>query len=143
LTLQVPWLEAAAYEGLVSTIKDRFQRTFGNSVAVDVTGMMPLWGRTEHAAMESAVIGYLTAIVSILILMVIAAVGARLGIPAMIPNMVPIVIAVGVMAAAGMPMNLFTLLVGTLSLGICVDDSIHYFSGFRRYYLLTGDAAGA
>jgi predicted RND superfamily exporter protein len=143
LTLQVPWLEAAAYEGLVSTIEDRFQKTFGDSVAVDVTGMMPLWGRTEHAAMDSAVIGYLTAIVSILILMVIAAGGLRLGIAAMIPNMVPIVITVGVMAAAGMPMNLFTLLVGTLSLGICVDDSIHYFSGFRRYYLLTGDAAGA
>jgi predicted RND superfamily exporter protein len=139
LSLQVPWLEAAAYDGLVQTIKDRFRAVYGDAVEVDVTGMMPLWGRTEHAAMQTAIRGYLIAGVVISLIMIFAAGGLRLGLVSMVPNLIPIVITVGLMALIGIPMNLFTLLIGTLSVGLCVDDTIHMLSGFRSAYAESGD----
>jgi hypothetical protein len=37
-------------------------------------------------------------------------------------------------------MNLFTMLVGNIAIGLAVDDTIHFMHNFRRYFEETGDA---
>jgi predicted RND superfamily exporter protein len=38
------------------------------------------------------------------------------------------------------PMNLFTMLVGSIAIGLAVDDTIHFMHNFRRYFEASGDA---
>ena len=41
------------------------------------------------------------------------------------------------------PLDLFTMLVGSISIGLAVDDTIHFMHNFRRYFEHTGDAKQA
>ena len=38
---------------------------------------------------------------------------------------------------------MFTLLIGSIAIGLAVDDTIHFLHNFRRYYLESGDSAKA
>ena len=57
----------------------------------------------------------------------------------MLPNLAPIVIILGVMGVFEIPMDAFTLLIGSIAIGLAVDDTIHFMHNFRRYYEETGD----
>ncbi len=48
-----------------------------------------------------------------------------------------------IMGFADIPLDVFTLLIGGIALGLAVDDTIHFFHNFRRYYGETGDVREA
>ena len=41
------------------------------------------------------------------------------------------------------PLNLFTMLVGSVAIGLAVDDTVHFMHNFRRYHDQTGDVRQA
>jgi predicted RND superfamily exporter protein len=57
----------------------------------------------------------------------------------MIPNLAPILVTVGLMGWFGLPLDAFTLLIGSIAIGLAVDDTIHFMHNFRRYYGRSGD----
>ena len=67
----------------------------------------------------------------------------RIGLTSMIPNLAPILLALGLMGWAGIPLDTFTLMVGSIAIGLAVDDTIHFLHNFRRYYARSGDVPEA
>lgn len=63
----------------------------------------------------------------------------RLGMLAMVPNLLPIVMTAGLMGAVGLPLDASTLLVFSVALGLCVDDTIHLLHHVQRGFERTGD----
>ena len=63
----------------------------------------------------------------------------RLGLISMIPNLVPIILGLFIMYLADMPLDMFTLLIGSIAIGLAVDDTIHFMHNFKRYYLESSD----
>ena len=63
----------------------------------------------------------------------------KIGIVSMIPNLTPIVIVIGMMGWLGLPLDAFTLLIGSIAIGLAVDDTIHFMHNFRRYYERSGE----
>ena len=62
----------------------------------------------------------------------------------MVVNFSPILITMGlIMGFAGIRLDVFTLLIGSIALGLAVDDTIHFFHNFRRYYGETRDVREA
>ena len=57
----------------------------------------------------------------------------------MVPNLVPIFSALALMVVIGIELDLFTILGACIAIGLAVDDSIHFISGFRRHFAQTGD----
>jgi len=57
----------------------------------------------------------------------------------MIPNLFPIALMLGVMGWFKIPMDLFCMMVGSIAIGLAVDDTIHFMHNFRRYYEASGD----
>jgi hypothetical protein len=49
----------------------------------------------------------------------------------------------GVMGWFDVPMDLFTMLVGSIAIGLAVDDTVHFMHNFRRYFEENGDAREA
>ena len=47
------------------------------------------------------------------------------------------------MGWAGISLDLFTLLIGCIAIGLAVDDPIHFMHNFRRYYEQSHDAEAA
>jgi hydrophobe/amphiphile efflux-3 (HAE3) family protein len=63
----------------------------------------------------------------------------RLGLYALIPNMLPVVLYFGMLGLTGVTLNNSTALMGSIVLGIAVDDTLHLLVEYRRGLRETGD----
>lgn len=54
----------------------------------------------------------------------------KIGLLAMIPNATPILVTFGVMGFTGVRLNTATAMIASVSIGIAVDDTIHYLSRY-------------
>jgi len=79
------------------------------------------------------------AAIAITFMMMLILGSPRLGLISMIPNLTPIVMGMSIMYMADMPLDMFTLLIGSIAIGLAVDDTIHFMHNFKRYYSETKD----
>jgi predicted RND superfamily exporter protein len=100
---------------------------------------MSLFARILHATMHSAAQSYGIAIVVISLMMVLLIGNIRLGVIAMIPNVGPIIIVMGIMGWFSIPLDMFTMMVASIAIGLAVDDTVHFIYNFKRYYTESGD----
>jgi predicted RND superfamily exporter protein len=77
---------------------------------------------------------YLIALAIITPLMFLLLGTLRTGTAAMVPNVAPILLTLGLMGWAGIPLDTFTLLIGSIAIGLAVDDTIHFMHIFRKFY---------
>jgi predicted RND superfamily exporter protein len=143
LTLKGPWLDAGAYSGTLRELETALRERFGTDVEIVITGVVPLLTRTMDAVMISMAQSYGIALVVITLLMMLLIGSVRLGLVAMLPNLAPIACALGVMGWLGLPLDVFTLLIGSIALGLAVDDTIHFMHNYRRYLEAGSDSRTA
>jgi hypothetical protein len=133
LTLKAPWLDAGAYTETVRKLEAALEERFGGDTEIVITGVLPLLTRTMDAVMISMAQSYGIALVVVSLLMMLLIGSVRLGLVAMLPNLAPILCALGLMGWLGLPLDVFTLLIGSIALGLAVDDTIHFMHNYRRY----------
>jgi predicted RND superfamily exporter protein len=139
LTAMMYWRDAAHDVDFIERVRQYAATLFNSGARVAVTGAAAINSGIIHAMMTSLAIGYSTGFLLITVLMILAVGDVRLGLLAMIPNLFPIVIGLGVMGYLGIPLNTYNLIGGSIAIGLAVDDTIHFFHNFRRYYLKSGD----
>jgi len=67
----------------------------------------------------------------------------RTGLIAMIPNVLPMGVTAGLMGHLKIDLNFSTATVFSVSLGLAVDNTIHFLSRYRREVLADPEPAGA
>ncbi len=134
ITIKMPWQDAMHYVPIISQVETRAKEIFGDQVQITTTGIMALFGRIIYAAIHSAAISYLIAFAVITVMMIFLIGSVRLGILCMIPNLAPIAATLGLMGWIGLPMDMFTMLIGSIAIGIAVDDTVHFVYNYRRYF---------
>ncbi len=93
---------------------------------------------------ESMIAGNIIAVIAIALVMMVALKSARLGALSIVPNGLPIVAAFGAWALLVGTVGFSVAAVASVSLGIVVDDTVHFLSKFVRGMREKGyDAAGA
>ncbi|MCH7479060.1 MAG: MMPL family transporter, partial [SAR324 cluster bacterium] len=143
LSLRAPFDDAAVYVNFVDELKAEARRRFGDG-GVTVTGTMNMWTQMIDNMMRSMAQSYLIAFGVISILMMVLVGSIRIGVLAMVVNLSPILVTMGlIMGFADIPLDASTLLIGSIALGLAVDDTIHFFHNFRRYYGKTQDVGQA
>jgi predicted RND superfamily exporter protein len=110
---------------------------------IEITGM-PFVDITMDRSLINSQFGSIT----IAIIFVIIFVGIILrsfisGIYSAIPILAAIIILFGFMGLTGIPLNIATVLVASVALGIGIDYSIHIISHFNHIYKLSGNAKHA
>jgi predicted RND superfamily exporter protein len=139
LTAMMYWRDAAHDVDFIERVRRYAATLFDDGVNVALTGVVAINSGIINAMMTSLAIGYSLGFLLITVLMILAIGDVRLGFLAMIPNLFPFIIALGVMGYLGIPLNTYNLIGGSIAIGIAVDDTIHFFHNFRRYYLKSGD----
>ena len=132
-TIRSTWTDGVNMAPFLREFEPRLEALIGEVGTVQVTGMSSLMARTVDAVMQSMLRSYGLALAMITPLMVLLIGSLRSGLVSMIPNLVPIMLTLGMMGIVGIPLDMFTLLAGCIAIGLAVDDSIHFISGFRRY----------
>jgi hypothetical protein len=142
-SMKLPWINIIGYKGFLIDIEKKFREELSGQAEITVTGLISIFSRMLYAAIHSMGKSYLIAGVVITFMMIFLIGSVRIGLLAMIPNVMPILIALGFMKATGMPLDMFTMMIGAIAIGLAVDDTIHFFHNFRRYYHETGDVREA
>ena len=139
MMVKVPFVNAVAYTKFLETVNDHLQKTYPD-VKITVTGMSALMFKTVVNAIASMSKSYIYALIVITLLMILLIGRLRIGLLSMVPNLAPIITTLGIMGWLNIPMNLFTMLVGNIAIGLAVDDTIHFMHNFRRYFEESKDA---
>ena len=112
-------------------------------VQVTATGENVLILRAADEIAHGQIRSLVIAFVAIFTLMGILFTSARAGLLSILPNAVPVVGTFGLMGWLGVDLNIGTALVGSVALGIAVDDTIHYMTGFYLEMRRLGDQTRA
>ena len=142
VTIKLPWTDAVKAVKVLDYVKKEVASTFPNE-KVETTGMIPLLINTFANAIHSSVLSYIIAFVLITGMMILILGSVPMGLLSMIPNLTPIILGLLVMYLFEIPLDMFTLLIGSIAIGLAVDDTIHFLHNFRRYYLESGDSKKA
>ena len=120
-------------------IENRFEEAFRGKAEITATGIISLLVRTLYAAIHSAAKSYVLAFVVITLMMILLIGSLRIGLISMIPNLLPVVLTLGLIGWFGLLFDMFTMLIGSIAIGLAVDDTVHFMHNFRRYHYETGD----
>ena len=142
-TVKVPMTDAVQYGAYLKALDAEIRRIMGSDVDATFTGLMRVMSGTIYAMMVTMTRSYLIAFAVIVPLMILLIGSLRIGLVSMIPNLTPIVLVLGFMGWLGVPLDAFTLLIGSIAIGLAVDDTIHFMHNFRRYYERSGDVTVA
>ncbi|SFV51869.1 membrane protein, putative [hydrothermal vent metagenome] len=142
ITIKLPWIDSIYSTTILDFVKVEAKATFKDD-KVEVTGITPLLGNTFSNSIHSSVSSYIIAFIAITFMMMLILGSVRIGLISMIPNLVPIIMGLLLMAVMDLPLDMFTLLIGSIAIGLAVDDTIHFMHNFKRYYLESGDSAKA
>ena len=133
------WEDGVEKQRFIDRIRDRVVDAVGDDAEVTITGAVALIARTASASSESMIQSYTLALLLITPMMIILIGSLRAGLVSMVPNLVPILSSLALMVVVGIELDLFTILGACIAIGLAVDDSIHFISGFRRHFEQTGD----
>jgi predicted RND superfamily exporter protein len=96
-----------------------------------VTGDAVLLARTVDEIARGQLESIATALLTIYLTLSALLMSFRVGLIALLPNLLPIAVYYGVLGLFDIPLGLATSLIGSIALGIAVDDTVHYFTRFN------------
>lgn len=99
----------------------------------ELTGFIKLMGDVESYLIESQIQSFVLAFVVITTLMLILLRSVKLGLFSVIPNLLPILMGLGWMALLGIDLDPGTVMIGSIALGLVVDDTVHFLVRLRRH----------
>jgi predicted RND superfamily exporter protein len=141
--LFVTYHDGLLYLDLVRVINEGARKIMGEYASIQTTGLVELWLRTIEAMLVSTFRSYSIALAVIAPMMILLIGSVRLGLLSLIPNLAPIIMGLAVMHALGIHFDMTTMMIGTITIGIVVDDTIHFMHGFRRRYRAGADVGDA
>lgn len=120
-------VEQTAQDWAAERLSDQFPNP-----QVKVTGLFVLLANLIQSLLRDQLVSFTIAAVGIGTMMTLAFRSLRIGLIALFPNVFPIVVVIGGMGWLGLPINIATAMIASVSMGLTVDSSIHYFSGYFR-----------
>lgn len=142
VSILAPFSDAVLYDDYVKALKDSLHRHFPDA-GISLTGHIPLLIRMINHFMSSMTRSYLFSLAAITLLMAAMLRNARITLLGMTANIIPIVLVFGVMGLCRFPVDMFTILIGSICLGIIVDDTIHFLHHFNAAMGKAPDVRGA
>ena len=139
ISMKLPWTDVLRYGDLLDRVEKQFNNAFPASYNITFTGVTMLLGRTLQAVVQSTLVSYLFAGCVISLLMIVLMGNLKIGLISLVPNLFPIVCVLGLMGYAGLPLDMFTMLIGSIAVGVAVDDTIHFMHRFQSEYRKTNN----
>ncbi len=152
------WRISARLDGLSEQsdhdIAEELAALTAGDVPVYFTGMEVLLEHTQQQIFNGFWESFSTAFLIITVIMVVALRSLKLGIVGMLPNLTPIALVFGCMGWMNSPVDIGTMMTGSIALGLAVDGTFHYLIRYnealgcgdcssraaRKALLLTGGA---
>jgi hypothetical protein len=128
---------ASASSDLVFEEIDRAEREAetvfaGSGIRATATGSGRIFSALDHYLVTSQLSSFATAFITVFGVIFIVFKSARFGVLGIVANALPVAAVLGVMGWLGISLNIATVMVASVALGIVDDDTIHFIGRFRR-----------
>ncbi len=99
-----------------------------------LAGMMVLYNNMLQSLFSSQILTIGFVVVALMVMFTVLFRSFKIALIAIIPNVISAVSVLGVMGLAGLPLDFITITIAAISIGIAVDDTIHYIHRFKEEY---------
>jgi hypothetical protein len=104
----------------------------GTAIRTTSTGSGRLFSTLDHYLVVSQLSSFGTAFVTVFGVIFLIFRSARFGLLAIVPKLFPVVAVLGLMGWIDISLNVATIMVASVALGVVDDDTIHFINRFRR-----------
>lgn len=98
---------------------------------VNVSGMLVLYNNMLNSLFSSQILTLGTVFIVIFLMFIALFRSIRLAVVTIVPNIFSALLVLGVMGLFNIPLDLMTITIAAISVGIAVDNSIHFVSRFK------------
>ncbi|WP_250458752.1 efflux RND transporter permease subunit [Microbulbifer litoralis] len=106
---------------------------------IHLTGLLVLYNNMLQSLFKSQILTLGAVFVGILLMFLVLFRSLWLAVIALVPNMLAACIVLGGMGLAGIPLDMMTITIAAITVGIGVDHAIHYLYRFRAEFAKDGD----
>ena len=143
ITCLSTWKSNEAGEELHEWARSYLPEALGEDFTFHITGLSSLYLSMDRNLKEGQQRSFITAFTIIFFVMLFVCRNFWLAVFAMVPNLFPIVLTLGLMGWAGIPLDVATIMIASVTIGIAVDDSIHFITWIRRNAAIKADLGEA
>ncbi len=104
----------------------------GSGIRTTATGSGRMFATLDHYLVTSQFTSFVTAFVTVFAVIFVLFRSARFGVLGVIANAIPVLAVLGLMGWIGISLNIATVMVASVALGITDDDTIHFIGRYRR-----------
>ena len=101
---------------------------------VTISGMAVLYNNMLQSLFRSQILTLGAVFAAIMLMFMLLFGSVRISLAAIIPNIISAGLILGLMGWIGIPLDIMTITIAAISIGIGVDDSIHYIHRFREEF---------
>jgi predicted RND superfamily exporter protein len=106
---------------------------------VNFTGLLVLYNNMLQSLFSSQIMTLGTVFLGIMAMFLILFRSISISLIAILPNFLAAGVVLGGMGIAGIPLDMMTITIAAITVGIGVDHAIHYITRFRREFEIDGD----
>lgn len=132
LTLLIPDKNVLHISAYRDALENELDKVLPLDYQYEITGITAVVIEAFGKLLKTMANSYLYAMLVIFPLMLLLIGRFTYALASMIPNIAPIIIGLGFMYLMGIPLNIFTILIGSITIGIAVDDTIHFMQSYMR-----------
>ena len=122
-------------EALMRDIRQQLTREFGyDESQVHLSGMLVLYNNMLQSLFRSQILTIGAVFIAILFMFAILFRNNRMAGIAIVPNVFAALLVLGLMGWLRVPLDLMTITIAAITIGIAVDDTIHYVHRFTREF---------
>jgi predicted RND superfamily exporter protein len=117
---------------LLKKIKNHLVNDLGfDDEQVHLTGVLVLYNNMLQSLYRSQIVTIGAVFFGILLMFMVLFRSLSLSLIALVPNMLAALVVLGGMGLAGIPLDMMTITIAAIAVGIGVDDAIHYICRFK------------
>ncbi len=110
---------------------------------VHFTGMLVLYNNMLQSLFKSQIVTLGAVFIGIMLMFLVLFRSISIALIALIPNMLAAAVVMGGMGLAGIPLDMMTITIAAITVGVGVDHAIHYLHRYKREFAIDGDYAAA
>ncbi|MBU0763894.1 MAG: MMPL family transporter [Bacteroidetes bacterium] len=126
-------IETEEIESFTDKMNRFAEENSNEKCTVKFTGIPPLYVKLNNSLVKSQYSSLIIAIIMVLFIVAVIMRSFPKGVYATIPIIATIIVLLGFMGFTGIALDIATVLVGSIALGIGIDYSIHLISGFNTH----------
>ncbi|RLA34323.1 MAG: transporter [Gammaproteobacteria bacterium] len=110
---------------------------------IHLSGMLVLYNNMLQSLFRSQIMTLSVVFLAIMLMFLLLFRSLKTAMVAIVPNLTSACLVLGLMGWLGIPLDLMTITIAAITVGIGVDDTIHYVHRFRREFSVDGDYRAA